>query len=628
MKTPNQTMGYFAIRKGKLGLNGAIFLSWDDCRCFVGADTSLFEYNVFDTITDAEDYIRSFNRNVPIQNSSQNEASTYNEDKRPSLTTATNHDGESKKDNDVSDSMAKTEQQQQQQELEDEAGKLFGERRRKPDLQKVIEWCKKQNQQTQQQQQPQQQSQSSQLPIREPKNLDKPTRSNQKKQPPTQKQPSQPPIRQQAKRKRSNQEKQPTQKAQRPTRTPKKNQLPKAPTIIVASPSLGRLWAKQYELIQKFHQQHGHFCVPSDGEWEELCKWVTYQRLDFQSRKQKTSYELSDERLYFLQQIGFDFHDYSWDERYEQLKRFKETHGPDAKITLENDKIGLGEWVKKQFWDCRAYRQGHGNLNSSQIDKLKQLGIQSEKDRKYDEEFERMIPQLAQFKEQHGHCKVTDATPELFAWVKKQKKIYHLYLQKGKQSLLSHEKAKRLMHMGLVLAIIPKGKNPKWEERMEELRKYKAEHGTLKMPAGTSLLFWLHNQRHEIRKFKRGQHTSMTLEKMHQLEQVGVHVKLVEPRAAAETKTWEERLADLVEYKKLHGHTLVKNDCPLGRWVSKQRVFFNRMQKGQQASTMTPERVFKLAQIGFCFDASNWRGARQKEQAEEEEDDDDDDWCY
>jgi hypothetical protein len=56
----------------------------------------------------------------------------------------------------------------------------------------------------------------------------------------------------------------------------------------------------------------------------------------------------------------------------------------------------------------------------------------------------------------------------------------------------------------------------------------------------------------------------------------------------------------------MHGHAVVpqhyKGYDSLGKWVQSQRKNYKKMRKGSQSS-MTPEKAFKLAEIGFVWDA-------------------------
>lgn len=58
------------------------------------------------------------------------------------------------------------------------------------------------------------------------------------------------------------------------------------------------------------------------------------------------------------------------------------------------------------------------------------------------------------------------------------------------------------------------------------------------------------------------------------------------------------------EFKAVHGHTIVpQNSGSLGNWVRMQRVDAKKFKDGKK-SAMTAEKILKLTQLDFCFDAS------------------------
>jgi Helicase associated domain len=69
---------------------------------------------------------------------------------------------------------------------------------------------------------------------------------------------------------------------------------------------------------------------------------------------------------------------------------------------------------------------------------------------------------------------------------------------------------------------------------------------------------------------------------------------------------WAEKFEELCEYKKKEGHCLVphtfNDNLALARWVKRQRYQYKLMMEGK-ASTMTPERVKALEDLGFVWDS-------------------------
>lgn len=69
---------------------------------------------------------------------------------------------------------------------------------------------------------------------------------------------------------------------------------------------------------------------------------------------------------------------------------------------------------------------------------------------------------------------------------------------------------------------------------------------------------------------------------------------------------WAEKFQELCEYRDSNGHCLVphtyKENLPLARWVKRQRYQYKLMIEGK-SSTMTPDRVHALENIGFVWDS-------------------------
>jgi hypothetical protein len=76
---------------------------------------------------------------------------------------------------------------------------------------------------------------------------------------------------------------------------------------------------------------------------------------------------------------------------------------------------------------------------------------------------------------------------------------------------------------------------------------------------------------------------------------------LKKPEIVAASRSWEERYAQLLEYKVEHGHVNVPQMYPeLGNWVHRQRQNYSRVKRGLE-SNMTAEKIEKLKSIGFVF---------------------------
>ena len=123
-----------------------------------------------------------------------------------------------------------------------------------------------------------------------------------------------------------------------------------------------------------------------------------------------------------------------------------------------------------------------------------------------------------------------------------------------------------------------------WNKWHAELTKYKAKHGHLSVPKNQYLGEWVHRQRATHKKGK------LSKDRVQKLDDIGF---VWNPKS--KHPTWNERHAELTEYKAEHGHCIVpQRQGTLGTWVSWQR-------KSYKKSKLSEERVQKLDALGFVW---------------------------
>ena len=94
----------------------------------------------------------------------------------------------------------------------------------------------------------------------------------------------------------------------------------------------------------------------------------------------------------------------------------------------------------------------------------------------------------------------------------------------------------------------------------------------------------------------------MTLSRIQKLERLGFEW---ECQGAA----WEDRLSELADYRKIHGHCNVpvrfSENIQLGTWVSHQRSNYKLHLEGRTSPMMTLSRIQKLESLGFEWKSPN-----------------------
>ena len=264
----------------------------------------------------------------------------------------------------------------------------------------------------------------------------------------------------------------------------------------------------------------------------------------------------------------------TWDLRFGELKAYKEEYG-DCNVPKdfsENHKLAV--WVNNQ----RAnYKQG--GLGSEQVKQLEEIEFEW---KVRDANWEMMFNHLELFINTYGHSfvpRVYPDVPKLGFWINNQRTRY-------KQGKINKTYEERLNNIGFVWSI----KESTWEERFNELKEYKAAHGTcdvsLRDPINSKLGPWVRNQRAV---YKKG---TLSAEYIKRLEQLGFTWN-------TRDALWEERFRELQEFQITYGHCHVPNkdkeNPPLSRWVGTQRKnYINKI--------LDDSRVERLVKLGFIWD--------------------------
>jgi len=177
-----------------------------------------------------------------------------------------------------------------------------------------------------------------------------------------------------------------------------------------------------------------------------------------------------------------------------------------------------------------------------------------------------------------------------------------------------------------------RGSKASWNQRFQELKAYRLEHGDCLVPyvyhPNTALGRWVANQRTQYRYYMNAKQDGttdsyargMNEERIALLEaegfiwNTGVDSEKCgkQPRAPSSIDSWDQRFQELQDFKKSNGHcnvpTKYKPNPALGHWVTRQRDQYRLYMEEQQAgnsvcarSSMTEDRVAKLGRLGFSW---------------------------
>lgn len=139
------------------------------------------------------------------------------------------------------------------------------------------------------------------------------------------------------------------------------------------------------------------------------------------------------------------------------------------------------------------------------------------------EKWNQRFRDLVDFRKVYGHCLVPLEFPEnppLAHWVKRQRCQYKAKME-GRHSTLSIERQEALEDMGFIWD----SHKATWEERLNEIIRFKAMHGHTNIPSKYShnpqLCIWVKCQRRQFKLFLENKKSNMTPERVQRLSDIG-----------------------------------------------------------------------------------------------------------
>jgi hypothetical protein len=217
--------------------------------------------------------------------------------------------------------------------------------------------------------------------------------------------------------------------------------------------------------------------------------------------------------------------------------------------------------------------------------------------------------QLCEYKVQFGDCIVPQqyaANPNLGTWVRCQRtRFRESWDCEEKSDSVTAEHLRALESIGFNLGIGKTDFAPVWSLRFQQMCEFKAQFGHFNVPyeytANLKLGRWVSSQRGTYRLHQNGMPSSMTAERIRELENVGFEWGRGKNKTSLKC-SWNERFEQLREFKVQFGHCLVPHryttNRNLGIWVSNQRAQYRLQQEGKP-SRMTAEHIRELENIGF-----------------------------
>lgn len=333
-------------------------------------------------------------------------------------------------------------------------------------------------------------------------------------------------------------------------------------------------WEEHYQELKQFCQQHGHCQVP--GKMRKLTSWIENQRT---ARKNKL---LPAEREKKLNEINFiwsftNIKEVSWNERYKQLKDYKQKYGDCFVPVNWKENKSLGQWVSSQ-----RRLEAKNQLPKVKKSKLSQLGFVWSPDThyqlqsRYESQWMANFEKLKAYQQQHGTCQVSlKIDPKLQQWTRWQRILFG-------QGRLSATRQQALDDINFPWDI----QEGYWMRMYRGLLQFQQAYGHTRVPIGwpphPRLAAWVY----QAKKKK----AALSARKLLLLNRIGFDWVLHPKNIVA----WEVMFERLLAFRQEFGHTRVPlkwaRDPKLGKWVSRMRY---------EKNALFPERFQKLEQIGF-----------------------------
>jgi len=318
------------------------------------------------------------------------------------------------------------------------------------------------------------------------------------------------------------------------------------------------------------------------------------------------------QKIKMLRDIDFDFEirpDVQWMKHYQKLKSDYDNNKI-CDIAFDSSNSSFNSFVTKNGEMYRAFlgkrkTENPEHIVRQKIDLLQGINFDfetansSRSGKDWDEKFEK----LQIYKEENGDCDIKK-NHELHAWALSQRTQYKL-LREGKKSALTAVGMQKLVELGFSFSNRPL--RIPWEDRMEQLQRYKERHGHVWVPRSDKVLgTFAEKERKHYKLYLAGKKSPLSNKKLAELEAIGFIFRVgpEQPyRDPSTFKSWSERYQQLLDFKEATGHCVVPQALAhksLAHWVHTQRKEYQKMKKGAPTA-LTVEKVLKLTEAGFAF---------------------------
>ena len=273
-----------------------------------------------------------------------------------------------------------------------------------------------------------------------------------------------------------------------------------------------RTWRKHHHLLHQFLLQFGHCDVPPGygvgTHYATLRDWIAEQRVErsrMRDRGRPSTMTPTREAALSAMGLAWDADDdgppgapppmppssstrssstrsspgpphdtKTWEERFAELRAFREETGHANIPKSYGPNPGLGRWAAEQRGQHKRMLRGRpSTLTPDRADQLTSLGFKWSVREGSTASWENWLIELRRYRSEHGNIDVPlkyPGNPALGAFVNRQRTEYRK-LHQGLQTSLNEERIDDLNELGFKWAI--RVSRTPWDTRLEELRQFK-----------------------------------------------------------------------------------------------------------------------------------------------------------
>jgi hypothetical protein len=282
-------------------------------------------------------------------------------------------------------------------------------------------------------------------------------------------------------------------------------------TAIGTEQLIEQRWNDKLEDLVSFQAQHGHCNTSIHTDDHDLDNWAHMQRIYCKLYEEQQPSPLTAARYERLRNIGLTKAPNKWEQRYQELRQYQLENGH-ADVPIYFPKLGV--WALNQRFNL-------DNMPQDRIDKLDAIGFtwnyntRSSNEEAWNAKYELLLDYI----HEHGHPNVPKSNEPLSCWVRKQRYEYSKFVKK-KKSQITRDRISKLNEIGFSFRL--RADTIPWEQRFEDLVRFKQEHGHFNITRNhSSLGSWSMYQRNQFKCFLEGRPSTIDQAKADKLISIG-----------------------------------------------------------------------------------------------------------